>query len=170
MKCLFKALSGTDCITSYSLDIFQKANLSINKYLLAIILQIVWTFTYALATYLMSRVRRRRQFLTSGLFLAPSLAILGVTLYFQTHDHPHPVLQYASPLLIVIVCVVYALGVGPILFALVGELFQPRVKGVSAAIALCTRYKFCSTFFILKIAFKVNFKGNFFENCLQGQF
>ncbi|MEM6993750.1 MAG: substrate binding domain-containing protein, partial [Myxococcota bacterium] len=32
---------------------------------------------------------------------APSLALLGVSTYYATHDHPHPFLQYHSPFRIV---------------------------------------------------------------------
>ena len=76
-------MAGTDCIQYYSLDIFQKANLSVDKYLLAVILQGSWTVGYALASVGMARVGRRTQFLVSGMMLAPCLALLGLSVYFQ---------------------------------------------------------------------------------------
>ena len=76
-------MTGTDCIQYYSLDIFQKANLSVDKYLLAVILQGSWTIGYALASVGMARVGRRKQFLISGMMLAPCLALLGLSVFLQ---------------------------------------------------------------------------------------
>ena len=78
---ILQSLSGSDMVTFYSLDIFRRANVEMNNYVLSIFVQSGFLFGYIVATILMSRgVARKAQFITSGLFMAVFLMALGFIL------------------------------------------------------------------------------------------
>ena len=73
-------LSGSDTVSFYSLDIFRRANVKMNNYVLSILVNSGFTLGYLFSAMIMTRVGRKLQFISSGLFMAVSLATLGFTL------------------------------------------------------------------------------------------
>ena len=80
LMCSLQPLSGSDTVSFYSLDIFRRANVKMNNYVLSILVNSGFTIGYMVSAMLMTRVGRKMQFICSGLFMAVSLATLGFTL------------------------------------------------------------------------------------------
>ena len=76
----FQPLSGSDSVCFYSLDIFRRANVKMNNYVLSILVNSGFTLGYMISAMIMTSVGRKLQFISSGLFMAVSLATLGFTL------------------------------------------------------------------------------------------
>merc|ERR1719447_1212471 len=77
---ILQSLSGSDTIVFYSLDIFRRADVQLNNYVLSIFVQSGFLFGFMIAAFLMSRVGRKAQFIMSGLFMAIFLSALGLIL------------------------------------------------------------------------------------------
>ena len=73
-------MSGSETVSVYSLDIFRRANVKMNNYILAILINSGFTLGYMISAMIMTSVGRKLQFISSGLFMAVSLATLGFTL------------------------------------------------------------------------------------------
>ena len=80
LMCALQPLSGSDTVSFYSLDIFRRAEVKMNNYVLSILVNSGFTIGYMVSALLMTRVGRKMQFICSGLFMAVSLATLGFTL------------------------------------------------------------------------------------------
>ncbi len=64
----------------YSLDIFQRANVTMNKHILSILVILGCVIGYIISALIMTKVPRKVQFIASALFMAVSTATLGFTL------------------------------------------------------------------------------------------
>jgi hypothetical protein len=73
-------MSGIDMVAYYSLDIFKRANVQMNNHVLSILVQSGTTLGYVFSAPLLTKISRKLQFITSGVFMAISLATLGFTL------------------------------------------------------------------------------------------
>ena len=73
-------LSGSETVSFYSLDIFRRANVKMNHYVLAILINSGFTTGYMVSSILLTRIRRKVQFICSSLFMAVCLITLGFTL------------------------------------------------------------------------------------------
>eukprot|EP00095_Tigriopus_kingsejongensis_P011387 maker-scaffold68_size422247-snap-gene-1.14 protein:Tk11387 transcript:maker-scaffold68_size422247-snap-gene-1.14-mRNA-1 annotation:"sugar transporter" len=147
---MLQAMSGADLITYYSLDIIHKANLAINPYLLSCLVQGGFTVGYMISTPFLSKIGRRKQFTYSTLLMSFSMTTLGLCMMVDTSNSPYfaTVVQIVAPCSAISSSFVYSLGLGPVLFALLGEVFPPRVKGLCCSLTLSFRY--CAAFLSLK--------------------
>ena len=78
---------GQETIGWYSLDIFQRAQVNVNNYLLSILLQASTLIGYMIAACLIPRVKRRKQFLLSCAFMGVSQVLLGFSLQFTVSNN-----------------------------------------------------------------------------------
>ena len=62
-------LSGAEMVSYYSLDIFRRANVQMNNYMLAIALQSAFTVGYIISAPLMTRIPRKVQVCCLSRFL-----------------------------------------------------------------------------------------------------
>ena len=76
---------GYDQLTYYSLDIFRKADMAIDEYLLAIVLQTAPVFGYIVASILLARIGRRVQLITFGVLFSFFICTLGANLFILEH-------------------------------------------------------------------------------------
>ena len=77
---IFQPLTGAESIVNYSLDIFRRANIKWNNYLLSILVQIGFIIGYFISAFLMSRIKRKVQYVSTAILMAMSQTILGFTL------------------------------------------------------------------------------------------
>ena len=79
---ILQPMSGSDTVSYYSLDIFKRADVtSMNNHLLSMLVTSSITMGYVISTGLMRCVPRKIQFISSGLLMATSNAVLGFALY-----------------------------------------------------------------------------------------
>ena len=129
-----------------------------DKYLLAIAMQTAPVFGYLLASVLLANIKRRTQLITFGALFGVTLIFLSMDLYF-THEKVvnsdvndpctftmlafqaslSELTELVPPVLVVLASLFYSLGFGPVVFALLGEMFPARVKGFCCSFALAFR-------------------------------
>ena len=73
-------MTGSEAIINYSLDIFRRANIKWNNYVLSILVQTGFIVGYSISTFLMSRIKRKVQYISTAALIAISQIILGFTL------------------------------------------------------------------------------------------
>lgn len=73
--------------------------------------------------------------------MAVAMISLGATMHLQdvVQGRMLRVVKLAQPLSVVLCSFAYGMGVGPVLFTMLGEIFPPRVKGFCASISLAIR-------------------------------
>ena len=67
----------------YSLDIFRRAEVELDNYVLSILAQSGISLGYILAPLLMNRVSRKKHFLSAGIFMVCNLLIASFVIYFE---------------------------------------------------------------------------------------
>ena len=155
---------GQETIGWYSLDIFQRAQVNVNNYLLSILLQASTLIGYMIAACLLPRVKRRKQFLLSCAFMGVSQALLGFSLKFtviiqfdnQTMNYQihffqeseselqNRIGQVLLPICVKAVSLGYGLGVGAVPASLLGEIIPLKIKSVATSIILCLKFSVIS--------------------------
>ena len=125
----------------YSLEIFAKAEVPLNEYVLSILLQVGFTVSYLLSSPLMNIMKRRTQYFFSAFLMAFCMLMLSFCMYAigLSFGSMHEVMKIGQPLFVILSGVAYGLGVGPVIFSLTNEFFPARVKGVCGAIAMSSR-------------------------------
>ena len=68
---------------SYSLDIFRRADVKLNNYLLSILLQCCTLLGYIIAACIIPYVRRKYHFVLSAVGMGISQVVLGIALKFN---------------------------------------------------------------------------------------
>ncbi|XP_059083417.1 uncharacterized protein LOC131880741 [Tigriopus californicus] len=152
-----EASCGADLITFYSLDIIDKAKLTLDAYLLSTLIKAGFLVGNIISTPFMSKVGRRPQFILSTVLVALCTYTIAVCMYVDgTESTYYTVVQILAPVASILSTVCYSFGLGPVLFALVGEVYPSRVKGFCCSLTLSFRYlmvgvnmKFFPTMYIL---------------------
>ena len=70
----------------YSLDIFRRANVQMNNYMVSILVQSGVTGGYFISSFLMSRLPRKLHFIAAGLFMATNLLAAGIILQVEVRQ------------------------------------------------------------------------------------
>lgn len=139
----FQAFSGADTLSYFALLIFK--DFAIEEKVVAILFQVMVTLGYLISPIIMARFDRRPQFITAVLVFSLSIACMGL-------QNLLPINAFTSylPLVSLMVCgLSYGLGVGPVPFVLMSELFTTRFKSYGMAVAMAVRSM--SVFFQLKV-------------------
>lgn len=138
---------GIGIVLFYTASIFQSANTGIAPELATIYVGIMQVVGTIIASLIVDRVGRRVLLLVSVSVMAACKALLGVYFVLQTTstvvgaDGGESVLMvsvlpgWLPVFALCVYMVVYSLGVGPIPWLMVGELFAPDVKGVAGSVA-----------------------------------
>jgi len=126
-------LSGINVVFFYSTDIFNKAGISNSAVATAIIGTINVLIT-VIAAFLMDRVGRRPILLFSECFMLVFLLMLALSMIFSAHiGQSAGYILVASVILFVIG---FAVGLGPIPWLIVSELFPTSVRGYAVSISV----------------------------------
>ena len=118
----------------YSLQIFNKADIVLNKYVLAILIQAAFTICNFLSAHLMKVCARRLQFILSGLIMCLSLFLIGYLINFE--GKLSRLQKVSQPLLFMVIAFAYSCGYGTVTYSLGAELFPSEVKGICTAVPL----------------------------------
>lgn len=125
--------TGINVIMYYGPRIFVSAGIATTTAIgHSIIIAVVMAFFTLIALFLVDRVGRRILLLISSAGMAASLFLLGAT--FQEHVTPAEgvwlltwILAYVS---------FFSIGLGPVIWVVISEIFPNRVRGRSASIAV----------------------------------
>ena len=72
-------MTGAEAIINYSLDIFRRANMKWNNYVLSILVQTGSITGYFISTFLMSRIKRKIQYISTASLNEMSISDLTST-------------------------------------------------------------------------------------------
>lgn len=138
----FQTSNGNETISTYSLVIFS--DFVISKHTFSLMFQVMITLGYLLSPVIMLNMNRKPQLVAASILMAIGLVLAGAPQLLPAE------LQATAPLIGVIIAgLSYGLGGGPVIFALMSEIFPQKLKSTGLALSLCARALF--TFVNLKI-------------------
>ncbi|XP_071440672.1 facilitated trehalose transporter Tret1-like [Hetaerina americana] len=140
---VFQQLSGVNAVIFYTESIFALADARLSAASSAAVLGAVGVVVTALAAVLVERVGRRFLLCLSSLAGAISLCALGAFFHLQRLADEQGVVQGLSWLPLVSLAafaVAFSLGLGPLPWVMMGELFPASVKGVAGALAAAVNW------------------------------
>ena len=138
----FQPFSGIIMLSVYILDIFKRAEITYNHYILSICTTSATTSGYVISTYLTKKLPRKVQFIIAGVSMATNLCMGGIILKcIETNEDEGLAYIYniALPVCVILSGLSYGLGIGAVPFALLGEVLPQRVKAVASAFILTSR-------------------------------
>ena len=138
------------------MDIFRRANVQWNNYILAILVQGGFISGYAISSCIISSVKRKHHFAFSAAFMGIFQAVLGfalkaevkltfvfslfwlITFFLKDFGNETfiEISQYILPTCVVGTTFAFGCGVGPVPMALLGEIIPLKIKSVATAILL----------------------------------
>ncbi|KAG8227202.1 hypothetical protein J437_LFUL003408 [Ladona fulva] len=156
----FQQLSGVNAVIFYSESIFRSAVDGLSAGPSTVIFGTVQVTVTAVAALLVERVGRR--FLLCLSSLAASIALCSLAVFFHLQDnalasgHSLKGLGWLPLVSLAAFMVAYSLGLGPLPWAMMGELFPSSVKGTASGIAVSTNWMLAfivtKTFSSMKLA------------------
>ena len=136
----FHASFGADVISTYAMTIFKFPGIPLSPAVMALLFQLGWTFAFIIASALMTKIGRRKQFMGGCLGMASSLMILGCFHFFNMLAADQPLITWAAVVLHIIFIVAFGVGCGPIPHTLTGELFPQQLKSFGCGITIAVRF------------------------------
>ncbi|XP_046382420.1 facilitated trehalose transporter Tret1-2 homolog [Ischnura elegans] len=140
---VFQQLSGVNAVIFYTESIFALADTRLSAAASAAIVGAVQVVVTALAAVLVERVGRRFLLCFSSLAGAISLCALGAFFHLQSVASEGSTMQGLSWLPLVSLAafvVAFSLGLGPLPWVMMSELFPSSVKGSASALAVAVNW------------------------------
>ncbi|XP_049812662.1 facilitated trehalose transporter Tret1-like [Schistocerca nitens] len=132
---LTQVFTGLSVLTGYTTDTFQQSGVALDADVCAIIVAAVQTASSVATSLLADRAGRRPLMLLSFAGCVLTMATLSVLFYLKDVVHTDLTAVQWLPLAAMIAFPVFnILGVGPLPWAIVGEVFPSDVKGVATAV------------------------------------
>lgn len=131
---VFVQLSGINVVIFYTGIIFDSAHIQIDSTQATILVGLMQVAATYVASLTVDRLGRRINLLTSISLMSLCNVALGLYFYLLNHSPEHT--ESLGWLPVVAVCVfiiAYSLGLGPMPWVLIGELFTTEVKGVASS-------------------------------------
>ncbi|ERL88448.1 hypothetical protein D910_05834 [Dendroctonus ponderosae] len=130
----FQQLSGVNAVLFYTNKIFQQSGGSLSPGQCSILVGAVQVFATLGSTLLIDRAGRKILLVLSDLVMCISLAGLG--LYFYLSEFMDLAAYSFIPLMSVALFIVFfSIGLGPIPWMIVSEIFSPKTRGVASSIS-----------------------------------
>lgn len=161
----FQQFSGINAVLFYMTDIFKASGTSLNPDIATIIIGAVQLASSFVTPFVVDRLGRRVLMLISSCGTAIGSVLLGM--FFLLDRNGSPVVDSISflPVLsLVLFIVTYCWGLGPLPWAIIGELFPVEVKSIASPIAtaFCWILSFLVTYFFPSISDSIGMHVGFF--------
>ncbi|XP_069702961.1 facilitated trehalose transporter Tret1-2 homolog [Periplaneta americana] len=140
---LFMQFSGIASVIFYSVDVMSKAGVSMDPYLATVIVGAINLVVGSAANVAHHRFGRRTMSLWSGALMTVSFVVIG--LYVQTVGRTEPNSTHLTwiPLALILFYVAAAsIGIYVVPWAMLGEVFPVRIKGLASGLSTCLAYAF----------------------------
>merc|ERR1711884_347516 len=134
----FQPLSGCEMVIFYSLDLFRRAKIEMNQYMLSMLAQGGISIGYIIGPTLMNRVSRKVHYIVAGTFMVFNLVAAAFIIHLESRNSEDEIItaltQYVMPTCIILVGFGYGIGVGPVPFALMGEILPQKIKNFACGL------------------------------------
>ncbi|XP_072751305.1 facilitated trehalose transporter Tret1 [Anoplolepis gracilipes] len=132
----FQQMSGINAVIFYTVTIFQASGSSMSPELASIVVAIVQTVMSGVAAIIVDRAGRKPLLIFSSSVMTVSLVALG--LYFNIKASGNDVgnLGWLPLTSLTLFMISFSIGMGPIPWMLMGELFPAETKAVASGIAV----------------------------------
>lgn len=129
-------LSGINAVLFYMTDIFGATGSSLDPAIATIIIGVVQIIASAITPLVVDRLGRRILLLISCCGTTVGLGLLGMFFMLQASNHPSvESIGFLPVLALVLFIVTYCWGLGPLPWAVMGELLPIEVKSLASPIA-----------------------------------
>lgn len=148
----FQQFSGVNAVIFYTTNIFQSAGSSISPVIATIIVGVVQTSTTYVSSLLVERAGRRLLLLQSSVIMGLCLIVLGI--YFKLQFDKVDVASFGwLPLLSLVIFIIsYSMGLGPIPWMMMAELFSVEFRGAATGVTVITNWLFV---FVVTLCFPI---------------
>lgn len=146
---LFQRMSGAHAFNFYAVPIFRASFAGMDPHGAAVVVAFVQLLASVTSGLLIDTVGRLPLLVVSNLFMTLALAAFGTFIYVAG-DAPVPLgpvspsagahLDWIPLVCVLIFTVAFSIGVGPIAWLLIGELYPLEYRGVGGAITTCFSY------------------------------
>lgn len=146
---ILQQFAGINVVLSYMQSIFDATGTGLAPETSTIIIGLVQMGVTIVTSSLVDRLGRRILFLISATGSCISLISLGLYFYLKEHGNDVSAISWLPILSLLVYIICFNLGLGPLPWAVMGELFPPNVKGVASAITgfICFMGAFLMTLF-----------------------
>lgn len=135
---LFQQMSGTFVVIFYAVDVVQKAGITIDSYLATVLIGLTrFVFTIVMS-FVSKRYGRRPQALISGGGMTLCMGSLALYLYLGTKTH-----QWIPTTALILYILTSTIGFLTLPWAMIGEVYPIRVRGLASGLTTCIAYVFC---------------------------
>lgn len=131
-------LSGIFALLFFTVFIFQESGSDVSPNVACIIVGVLQLIGTVLSCILVERCGRRVLLLISNITVVVDLAVLGLYFYCKAAGFDVSAFSWLPLLCLSVYMVVFSLGLGPVPFVIMAEVFHPQVRSVSTAMGLCT--------------------------------
>lgn len=157
-------LSGVNAVIFYTSKIFEKAGSTMSASDCSIVVFVVQVLATFLSMLLADRAGRRVLLLLSSSVLTVCLAMLAVYYHIQGSGHDMNGVTWLPLATVAVFFVMFSLGLGPLPWCVVSEVFSPSTKGPASSIACGANWlmAFTVTKFFPNLEALVQMSGAFF--------
>ena len=127
---------GVFAILSYTVNIFQEAGSDLSPHLSSIIIGLVQLAGSCVSSLLIDKAGRKFLLLVSNASMALCLAALGSYFFLKYQGSDVSALSWLPVTCLSAYIFAIALGLAPITFVIVAEIFEPQIKGKATTIII----------------------------------
>ncbi|XP_069699283.1 facilitated trehalose transporter Tret1-like isoform X2 [Periplaneta americana] len=139
----FQQLAGVFVVVFYAVDVAREAGVASDGYLVSVMIGATRLVVTVVVSYASRRVGRRPLALTSGVGMALCMGALAGFLFLSPDTRTS--LDWLPATALVLYILTSTLGFLTLPFAMIGEVFPARVRGLASGVTTCLAYlcSFC---------------------------
>ncbi|KAK6640148.1 hypothetical protein RUM44_011834 [Polyplax serrata] len=140
--------SGINCVLFYSENIFKKAGSSLSPDLATVVVGFVMFLASFPTPYLIEQLGRRMVLILSAIGMTIFQAIIGGFFYMETLSYQTSKIAWLPLASIIGYISLYSLGIGPVPWAMIGEMFASNIRSKGAS--MTASFSWLLAFFMTK--------------------
>lgn len=155
---IFKVTCGVDAIIEYTSYIFLNAKVYLDPQSQTIILNVISVATAIFQSLVVDKAGRRLLMSLSSLIITISLIIVGIIFMIKDRDlissEYYIYIDYLPLIALTVYSIAFSLGLGPIPWIILGEIFPQEIKSIAASIG--TFLSWITAFAVTKLFFVID--------------